>query len=103
MLIEEENIVIKQIIDELIENKSIIEKIDFLQYEDLIFFNYYEKSYNNSLDNKFVVYNIVKKKKLYSDILNKNLNSISPDTFFCYREFLFLLKNKTELVIFNIL
>lgn len=57
------------------------------------------KNKNNLLDNVFAVYNIDKKKKVSSEIINKNLNATSPDSFFCYKNFLVLLKNKNEILV----
>ncbi len=65
-------------------------------------FNYYATSKNNLLDNMFAVYNIEKKKKLMLDVLNRNLNSFAPDSFFCYKNNLIILKNKVELVSYKI-
>ena len=79
-----------------------ITNIDKLQFGDLLMFNYHVKKENNSLDNMFAVYNIEKKKKVISEILNKNLNSYSPDSFFCYKNNLIVLKNKIELFSYKI-
>ncbi|MBK7980422.1 MAG: DUF4905 domain-containing protein [Ignavibacteriae bacterium] len=79
-----------------------VTNIDKLQFGDLLMFNYHVKKENNSLDNMFAVYNIEKKKKVISEILNKNLNSYSPDSFFCYKNNLIVLKNKIELFSYKI-
>ncbi len=93
-------------IDEIIENELIkkgeVNNIDKLVYENLLMFNYHTKKENNFLDNVFTVYNIDKKKKVVSEMLNKNLNSYSPDSFFCYKNNLLLLKNKSDLTCFKI-
>jgi hypothetical protein len=65
-------------------------------------FNYHIKKENIFLDNMFAVYNIDKKKKLITEILNKDLNSFSPDSFFCYKNNLIVLKNKKEIISYKI-
>ncbi len=89
---------ISAILSKEIFNKTKAENIEILEYKDLLLFNYYVRTRENLLDNHFAVYNIAKKKKLFSDIINKDLNSFSPDSFFCYKNYLILLKNKKEIV-----
>ena len=98
----EENQTIMSVIENEVKNKDITSIVEFLVCEEFLCFNFYIKSSSNLLDNMFVVYNINKKKKVLSDIINKNLNSFSPDSFFCYKNFLILLKNKSELIVFKI-
>jgi len=93
-----ENNEIKSLIDIEVKGKNIIENIEMLKFDNLLFFNYYIKTENNLLDNVFVVYNIDKKKKIISEIINRNLNSYTPDSFFSYKNNLILLKNKNEII-----
>jgi uncharacterized protein DUF4905 len=90
---------VKAVIDDEVKGKDIIENIEMIKYDNFMFFNYYLKNENNLLDNVFVVYNIDKKKKVSSEVINKNLNSFTPDSFFCYKNNLLLLKNKNEIVL----
>ena len=85
-----------------IKGKNAHENVDFLRYENFICFNYDIKNENNSFDNMFVIYDIEKGKKVFSEILNKNLNSFSPDSFFCYKNNILLLKNKNEIISFKV-
>lgn len=75
-----------------------VENIESIVKDGFVCFNYYVKTKNNLLDNIFAVYNIDKKKKVLSEVINKNLNSFSPDSFFGYKDNLFVLKNKNQLV-----
>ncbi|MDX1700384.1 MAG: DUF4905 domain-containing protein [Melioribacteraceae bacterium] len=79
-----------------------INKVEQISFEGHLFFNYHVKNNNNLLDNKFAVYNIEKKKKVISDTLNRNLNSFSPDSFFLYKRFLILLKNRAEIICYKL-
>lgn len=100
--IPSENNKIDEIIQKEINKKGEINNIDKLIYKDFLMFNYHIKKENNFLDNVFTVYNIDKKKKVVSEMLNKNLNSFSPDSFFCYKNNLIILKNKSDLICFRI-
>lgn len=98
----EEDSTIISLIEKEVSDKDISSMVEFLVYEEFLFFNFYVRSATNLLDNMFIVYNINKKKKVLSDIINKNLNSFSPDSFFCYKNFLILLKNKSEVSVYKI-
>ena len=93
---------ISSLVENEIVGKDILDNIEILIYDGIVFFNYYLKNKNNLLDNVFSVYNIDKKKKVFSETINRNLNSFSPDSFFCYKNYLLLLKNKTEIVTYKI-
>ncbi|MCB9207244.1 MAG: DUF4905 domain-containing protein [Ignavibacteriales bacterium] len=89
-------------INKEVGNMENINNLEKLVYNDLLLFNYHIKTKNNSLDNVFAVYNIDKKKKLLSEIINKNITLFSPDSFFCYKNNLLLLKNKVELISYKL-
>lgn len=98
-----ENYEVSLFIDQETSDKNNISNIEFMQFGDLLFFNYYVKTNANLLDNVFYVYDIEKKKKILSEVINKNLNSFSPDSYFCYKNNLLLIKNKNEIVSYKIL
>ena len=97
-----ENPLIESLIENEVKDKNITSFVEYLVYDDFLFFNYYVKLQTNLLDNNFVVYNIVKKKKVISEVINKNLNSFSSDSFFLYKNFLLLLENKMKLTVYKI-
>jgi len=97
----EENPKIMSLVENEVKDKHIAAIVEFLVYGEFLFFNYYVRAKTNLLDNVFTVYNIDKKKKVFSEIINRNLNSFSPDSFFCYKNFLILLKNKSEVTVYN--
>ncbi|MBK7104273.1 MAG: DUF4905 domain-containing protein [Ignavibacteriae bacterium] len=90
------------IVEKETQHKSGVSNIDLIKFGDLLMFNYHLKKENNFLDNMFAVYNIDKKKKLITEVLNKNINSYSPDSFFIYKNNLIVLKNKIELISYKI-
>lgn len=97
-----ENNIESQIINKEINRKNEVNNVQSLKVGEFLCFNYYHKTKNNLLDNEFTVYNIEKKKKVISETLNKNLNSYSPDSFFVYKNYLLVLKNKKEIILYKI-
>lgn len=101
-LLDSESDVVKEIVNKELEDKNTSEMIEYIKYDNFLIFNYYIKHENNLLDNIFVVYNIDKRKKIVSDIINKYQSSFTPDSFFMYKNLLLLLKNKTEIITYKI-
>ena len=95
-----ENLELDEFLQE--EFKANSDTLEYIIYGNLLFFNYYELS-NNLLDNIFVVYDIDKRKKVQSDILNRGLSFVSADSFFIYKNFLIILKNKNEVLVYSII
>lgn len=86
---------------ENIKNKNSIENIETIRFENIVCINYHEKK-ENFFDNHLVIYDIEKEKKLFTEILNKNLNSFSPDSFFGYKNFIIALKDKIEIILLKV-
>ncbi len=93
---------IEQIIEKETSGYNLVENVELMIFDDLLFFNFHSKKENNLIDNKFAAYNITKNKKLLSTTINKGLNAYVQDSFFCYKNLLLLLKNKNELEVFKI-
>ncbi|PID57479.1 MAG: hypothetical protein CR986_09060 [Ignavibacteriae bacterium] len=82
--------------------KNIHSNINYLEFEELLFFNYYLINKKNKLSNFFVAYNLSKNKRLLSETLDENLNSFSPDSFFCFKNYLIMIKNKNTVIVYKI-
>jgi len=93
---------IEKLIRKETNGHSIVDKVEFTLYDDLLMFNFHSLKANNLINNNFAVYNFKKSKKIISTTINKGLNAYVPDSFFCYKNLLLLLKNKTELEVFKI-
>jgi hypothetical protein len=78
-------------------------QISFLIYEKIMLFNYHEVSKSNTLDNIFIVVDLSKNKILLKEILDKNLGSLMPESFFIKDNFLFLIVDKTKLFVYQII
>ena len=85
-----------------IENIKIVGEVEFINTKGLLLFNYHQAGTNRSYINKLKVIELNKRKEIYSDILNKATNALAPDSFFIFKDLLILLKEKKEILIFEI-
>lgn len=94
--------IIDNMINSETEKLSLVGNIEFVQYENFLLCNYHSNSNNKGLTNTFVVFNLKKKKKIFKEILNINLNAFAPDSFFVYNNLLILMKEKTQVVVYEL-
>lgn len=93
---------IYKIVKPHIRNMEITGNIEYIVYEDLLLFNYHNRTSENKFDNNFIVININSGKVVWRDVLNAAVSALYTDSFFIYKNFLFLLKGKNEVTIFNL-
>lgn len=95
-----------QVIDELINketNKHKIEgEIEYVIKNGFLIFNYHSQNKNKRLLNTITAYNVLKRKKVFSEILNTNLNAFAPDSFFLYNNLLVLIYEKTKVFVYEL-
>ncbi|MBN1300832.1 MAG: DUF4905 domain-containing protein [Melioribacteraceae bacterium] len=84
-------------------NCSVTGDFEFVLKNNIIFINFHHNVAGNLLENKFLVYDIAKGKKLYEQILNSSIKSIVPDSFFVYKNYLIYLKDKREVHVLKLL
>lgn len=92
----------KRFLKDFADSKVIKGEISYLKLNDLLLFNFHEVSKNNSLDNVFIGYDLIKNKVLLEETLDKNLTNLMPESFFVKDNFLFLIVDKTKLVVYKI-
>ncbi|MEO8231541.1 MAG: DUF4905 domain-containing protein [Ignavibacteriota bacterium] len=84
--------------------KNVIKgEISYLKFKDLLLFSYHEVSKSNTINNIFVVVDLSKNKIILKEILDKSLSSLMPESFFVKNEFLFLIVDKTKLLVYKII
>ncbi|MBI1936865.1 MAG: DUF4905 domain-containing protein [Ignavibacteriales bacterium] len=93
---------ILEIIQSKTANLAIAGDIEYNTYKDLLLFSYNVKAFENSYINKFCVVDMPSGKEVLSEILNVNSGSLYTDSFFVYKKFLFLLKEKNGVIIFTL-
>lgn len=83
--------------------KNVIKgEVNFLRIKDLLLFNYHEISKANALNNIFNAVDLSKNKILLKETLDKNLLNLMPESFFVKDNILFLIVDKTKLLVYQI-
>jgi len=90
----------KSIIEEFVGEHGIEGIIEYCLNSDFLLFNYHTKTKSNKYNNSFIAVDVKSRKKLMEKTLNKNSILLYNDSFFIYKNFLFLLKEKNEVNIF---
>ena len=83
-------------------NNLVKGEVSYLKIEDLLLFNYHEISKTNTLNNIFIAVDLSSNKILLKERLDKNLVNLMPESFFVKDNFLFLIVDKTKLLVYQI-
>lgn len=78
----------------------IVGEIEKLSFKELKFISFHTKEEDQTLTNHFLVFNTSTKNIVHEEILNIKAKSFLTDSFFIYKNFLFVLKGKNEIVIY---
>jgi len=81
---------------------NLVRDLEFIERNGVVLFNYHQEIGRNQLTNKFFAFDTNKNEVIFDLILNKNTNNFAPDSFFIYQDFLILIKEKTELQIYQL-
>lgn len=85
------------------EENIISGKIEYINYNNLLLFNYHEASSGNFLKNFFKIVDKDTGKVIFKDVLDKETKTFKPDSFFIKKNQLFLLKGNQELTVYSII
>lgn len=77
-------------------------EISYLRTNNLLLFNYHKIDKNNNYTNIFKAVDLTKNKILLEETLDKNLVNLMPESFFVKDNFLFLIVDKTKLLVYQI-
>ncbi|MGE5429913.1 MAG: DUF4905 domain-containing protein [Syntrophomonadaceae bacterium] len=97
-----EDIEIKQIIKQIIEDREVAGNVEYIRYGRLLLFSFYARVFETSLVNRFLCADLVSGKIIFEDVLNANANAFVPDSFFMKGNLVFLLKEKKELIVCSV-
>ncbi len=97
-----EDSIVKNLIKNETEGLDIVGDIEYTKFNKYLLFNFHSKVLENSLVNKFFVKNLETGEELFSDILNSNTNAFAPDSFFCYKAHVIVLKEKKEVIVYKL-
>jgi hypothetical protein len=93
---------IAKLFDNIKSKEVVTGKIDYLIVNDLLLTSYHRIITEDKLQNCFKALDIRIKKVIFEEILNKEIASFIPDSFFLINELIFLLKEKEKLLVFLI-
>jgi hypothetical protein len=99
----EENSDIENIFSRLSADKKITGAINWLKLNDHLMFNFHEANSDGTFNNYFEVFDISKKKVILKEVLNSNSTKLALESFFVINDLLFLLFEKTKLVVYKIM
>ncbi|HEX9252045.1 MAG TPA: DUF4905 domain-containing protein [Ignavibacteriaceae bacterium] len=90
-------------LQKVLTDKVIKGEVSYLLIDDLLMYNYHEVNKTNTLNNEFAVIDLTKNKILLKETLDKNLVNLMPESFFVKDNFLFLIVDKTKLLVYSIM
>jgi hypothetical protein len=89
-------------LQQILTNNVVKGEVSFIKIRDLLLFNFHEVSKTNTLTNIFSAVDLSKNKILLKETLDKNLVNLMPESFFVKDNFLFLIVDKTKLLVYQI-
>lgn len=92
----------KLLIAQLTGKNKTVGEVEYNIYKSYLLFSYHSKVFENSLINKFFAVDLNSEKVVLSEILNANVSAMLTDSFFLYKNLLFLLREKNETVVYRI-
>ena len=92
---------IMNIIEKLKDNTS-ADGMEYFLVDDMLFCSYHIKTENNKMDQEFSIVSETTGEKIFSETLCNGTERIMTDSFFIYKQFLFLLMEKNGLKIYII-
>lgn len=101
-VLREDNSTLHNLINKFREELVITGKPNFIKYNELLLFNVHEVLSDGLMKNTFRGIDILSKKVIFEEILNSETKTFIPDSFFIKDNFLFLLKEKSVLIICTI-
>ena len=93
----------EHLIENLKENEVISGSIDYVIYKKLLLLSFHNVNNDGKMNNAFRIIDIDSRKIIFEDVLNTGVTSYIPDSFFVKNNFLFLIRNKTELMVFTLM
>lgn len=94
---------VSEIINNTTGKLELVGYVEYTIFDKLLLLSYHIRSSDKNISNTFVAFNIDKKKKIFSKVLNKKVNAFAPDSFFVYRDLLLIVKEKTEVEVYKLI
>ena len=93
---------IKNLLQNYKSEHVIVGNVEYLLVKNLILFNFHEVTESGRLRNLFKAIEIDYGKVIFEEVLNDDTKTFVPDSFFLKDDLIFLLKNKTKVVVCSI-
>ncbi len=90
-----------EIVKDVCRDFDVSGDVEFLKVRNFLIFNFHSRAINNFLENRFFIYDLVKKKIVIKEILNSAVLSVVPDSFFVYDNYVIVLKDKSETLVYK--
>ena len=100
--VPQEDIVVTKAIQSQISNLEVVGNVEYILYYDLLLFNFHQKDSTSTTSNNFIALDITDNKVLLSKVINTNVRAFFTDSFFAYKNLVFLLREKNEVIIYSI-
>ncbi len=88
-------------IDELKSKLAIVGEVEYNILDGVLMTSFHTKPFEGSMVNKFAAFELDSGKELFNETLAPNVESFMMDSFFVYKSFLFLLKEKNGVLIYK--
>ncbi len=99
---DESDLRISEAIKAQTKNLAIEGEVEYNFRSNLLFFNFHSKVFEGSFVNKFIAMNLTDGQIILDEVLNANAAVLFTDSFFVYKNFLFLLREKNEVIVYDI-
>jgi hypothetical protein len=99
----EANSDVVEIFNKLFSDGKISGSINWLKLNDYVIFNYHEQNSNETFNNYFKVFDTVRNKIVLSETLNSKSKKMVFESYFIVGDQIFLLVEKTKLVVYRIM
>lgn len=93
---------VNEAISSITSRLEIVGNVEYTSLENLLLFSFHSKIFSGSLVNKFIAYDLSRQKIVLDEILNASTNAFIPDSFFIYKNYLLLLKEKNGLIVYKL-
>jgi len=94
---------VSEIINNTTGNLELVGYVEYTIFDKLLLLSYHTRLSDADISNTFAAFNIAKKMKFFSEVLNKKVNAFAPDSFFVYKDLLIIVKEKTEVIVYKLI
>lgn len=101
--LNEKSLVINHLFAETNWKTELIGYLSSLEYKNYLLVSYHLRNKNGTLNNYFRIFDLKKQKLVFEETLNTNIYKMIPDSYFIKDDLLFLLLEKTKLVVYKII